>query len=134
MEKIITFTLGDISGDGHREKDTFYVISNVDVSVLRRIYDELVKIHGVDFNEICSNYQESSIPPHIVRKLKSLNIASLKDTKYVDSGEFFELLVNFLKLGLKENETLRCVTPEEFCGYDDVSGKSYNFAYGTFLF
>lgn len=55
------FAIGDWSDDGHGKCDYHYVISNKPVEEVRELHYNIKKITGVDIDNMCSNYRDSTI-------------------------------------------------------------------------
>jgi hypothetical protein len=65
-------SIGDWSGDGHEKKQDFIVKSNVPVEIVREAHWNSFDATGINIEEICSDYEEVTIEPDVVNKLKEL--------------------------------------------------------------
>ena len=75
---IIQFDIGDWSKDGHGMSDSFSIISNLDVTVLRAAHLKFKKLYGVSIEDIC--YDSSRIEESLYTTLYLLDI--LNKSKY----------------------------------------------------
>ena len=75
---IIQFDIGDWSKDGHGMSDSFNIISNLDVTVLRAAHLKFKKLYGVSIEDIC--YDSSRIEESLYTTLYLLNV--LNKDKY----------------------------------------------------
>jgi len=78
MNHTIKIPIGDRSGDGHGIHEDFYYKSNKHVDDLYDIHEESKKIMNIE--EICSDYEEYSIPEVYVKKLVELGFC--KNNEY----------------------------------------------------
>lgn len=83
--------LGDWSSDGHGKSVNKFIESNVKLSVLEKAYKDSVKKTGIDFEEICQNYDDNSLPYDIQIKFIELG-CPLKDILELDEEECQETL------------------------------------------
>lgn len=145
--KCITFTLGDISGDGHNKTETFVAVSNLSSDELRDRYEAVVNKTGIDIRDICCDYEDDVITEEIQKKLENIGIdlnIPYFDWTFVCASDIFDILIQFINLGLKPGEFLKPADYEEFCGsfgpeeymYQGESyirmTKFFRFGYGTF--
>lgn len=145
--KCITFTLGDISGDGHGKTDTFIAFSNLSSDELRERYEAVVNKTGIDIRDICCDYEDDVITEEVKKKLEKIGIdLNLRQfvLTFATSDDIFNILIQFINLGLKPGEFLRSGNYEEFCGsfgpeeymYQGEPHirmtKFFQFGYGTF--
>lgn len=75
---IIQFDIGDWSKDGHGMSDSFNIISNLDVTVLREAHFKFKELYGIDIGNIC--YDSSYIKQSLYTTLYLLN--TLNKDKY----------------------------------------------------
>ena len=75
---IIQFDIGDWSKDGHGMSDSFNIISNLDVNVLREAHFKFKELYGTDIGNIC--YDSSYIEQSLYTTLYLLN--TLNKDKY----------------------------------------------------
>ena len=80
---IIQFDIGDWSKDGHGMSDSFNIISNLDVTVLRAAHLKFKKLYGVSIEDIC--YDSSHIEESLYTTLYLLDI--LNKSKYPSPAE-----------------------------------------------
>ena len=80
---IIQFDIGDWSKDGHGMSDSFTIISNLDVTVLRAAHLKFKKLYGVSIEDIC--YDSSRIEESLYTTLYLLDI--LNKSKYLSPEE-----------------------------------------------
>lgn len=80
---IIQFDIGDWSKDGHGMSDSFNIISNLDVTVLRAAHLKFKKLYGVSIEDIC--YDSSRIEESLYTTLYLLDI--LNKSKYPSPAE-----------------------------------------------
>lgn len=115
MKKIIEFHIGDWSGDGHGQSDTYLVISNKTLQELRELYlaacAELgVRLDGhqtLTFDVPCEDYEDSQFPQELYKYLKGRGVEVPEFALYDDedenspyipeSEEFFDLILAFIK-------------------------------------
>lgn len=75
MEKdkhLFTMHIGDWSDDGHGKQEIFTIESNFPVERVREAHFRIKKYTGVDIEEICSDYDDSSVSDDVVERLKEL--------------------------------------------------------------
>ena len=80
---IIQFDIGDWSKDGHGMSDSFNIISNLDVTILRAAHLKFKKLYGFSIEAIC--YDSSYIGESIYTTLYLLDI--LNKSKYPSPAE-----------------------------------------------
>lgn len=102
--------LGDWSKDGHNQSTKFLVDVNVTPEEIRSAYLAAVERTGITFDhhhkgfQVCTGYEESTIPNHILEKFKDLGmpvddlmgeIDEFEDS--FSEGRFAELWFQFVK-------------------------------------
>ena len=80
---IIQFDIGDWSKDGHGMSDSFSIISNLDVTILREAHLKFKKLYGVSIEAICCD--SSYIKESLYTTLYLLDI--LNKSKYLSPEE-----------------------------------------------
>lgn len=132
--------IGDWSDDGHGKCDYYYIKSNKSVEEVRETHFQLLEKTGIDIEEICSEYEDSSIRLELFKSLVELGINIDKfDLPYKGnvgiSSENMCYLWTFLLM--KTDETLRLEIEDEpemlpFYGYDDKKRHIGYVGYGCF--
>lgn len=74
MTHIIRFPIGDWSDDGHGKCEYFMVKSNMSVESLRELHFKAPEVIGFDIGKMCSEYEESTLDPDIIKKLIAIGI------------------------------------------------------------
>ncbi len=70
MKNIVSLLLGDISGDGHNQRDTTVIFSNLTANEIKNAYSKGEKLLGFKFvSQVCSEYEDNSIPTELINKL-----------------------------------------------------------------
>ena len=99
--------LGDWSGDGHNITETYIVEISCTNEELQEFYRNAVKKSGIQFENICEEYEDAVISGEIISTLTKLGVKIPEfDCDYEDENDFIaepdnylELLLNFCKLG-----------------------------------
>lgn len=118
MNNIITLVVGDPSGDGHRETDTFTIKTNLSKQELTKAYEKGSKLLGFDFKEhICCEYEDSILPEEELNILlgKDLILKDIVDDYFLqkyknsgilnlDSDSYTNIFLFIVKLGNSEFE------------------------------
>lgn len=88
---VIDLILGDYSGDGHCEKETITIRSNIDAKALKKAYISGVKKTGVDWaKEVAEEYDDASVSVKIVNKLSKFGfkIEDVSEDKELEDGKY----------------------------------------------
>lgn len=73
----ITLTVGDWSHDGHSKTEVVTVRCNIDKKNLEKAYKNGTKKVGFNLTEnVCADYEDMSVTPEIIKKLKDAGINS----------------------------------------------------------
>lgn len=132
--------IGDWSDDGHGKCDYYCIKSNKPVEYVRDIHFQILEKTGIDIEEICSEYEDSSISVEQFNELLKLGIEEERfDHPYKGnigvSSENMCYLWTFLLM--KSDETLNLEieeTPEmlPFYGFDQKERHIGFVGYGCF--
>jgi len=104
-------TLGDWSNDGHGKKDNFIYQSDSSIEEIREAYKKGAEITGIDLSEICSEYEDTSVPEKCLEYFPFI-----EDIKYVSPEEFLQMIINTIYLG-NPNIKIEMMKIENFNGY-----------------
>jgi hypothetical protein len=116
----VNFVLGDYHGDGHGKYSENPFISNFSMDEISKAYEKSVEQTGIDFEFICSNYEEYEITPELIEQFlqHGLDLKTIipqafpsADNPYPDYDEetgklsmnkdyFLLVLIEFIKLNL----------------------------------
>lgn len=104
---LIKLIVGDWSGDGHRQCDTFVIESEFSPEKINKAYGKATKILGFDLiEEVCAEYEESTLDPEVMAKMRCNGIdpddyAETYDNKTViwESCRYADLYLRIVKLG-----------------------------------
>lgn len=77
---LVSFPIGDPSGDGHGKYDIFTVESNKTVQELASIHEKCSQVLGFNIEDICCDYEEYSIAPSILAKLLEVSLIGDDDS------------------------------------------------------
>ncbi|WCO82102.1 hypothetical protein vBPpSSYP_120 [Pseudomonas phage vB_PpS_SYP] len=96
--------IGDWSDDGHGKCKYFTCISNGEIEDVRHAFFALNRILGFDFDDMCSEYEDSKFKEHEIDALYKHNLIDADDAEYFADGngveveQFVEILVKGLNL------------------------------------
>lgn len=65
-------SIGDWSDDGHGKHEDFIIESNHPVDVVREAHFRIKEVTGIDIEDFCCDYEDSSVPKEIENKLKDM--------------------------------------------------------------
>jgi len=153
MQKI-AIDIGDWSDDGHGQNEKFVFNINKTIEEVVQWYKDSCKLTWIQFNHnenytwiewydvfdtetnICTDYQDSSISEKAMAILKSYWIQASEeepDTWYVSIEEFPILILNFIKLSIKDLEWEEAsYKRSEWVFSINADGLSEHFGYGLF--
>jgi len=69
---LFNLTIGDASRDGHEKTESFILRTNVTQVQLADIYQRLVNVYNIDFNNICKNYEDNKPPTALLQVAKQI--------------------------------------------------------------
>ena len=108
----ITIVVGDWSGDGHSQSDTYVVESNLDKPSIERAYRIATRQLGFDLiKDVCEAYEENKIAEEVYEKLveNGINIDGLAKEDELDCDYYgmtpdiwLKLYLDVVKLGNPE--------------------------------
>jgi len=129
MMNKVRLTIGDWSGDGHEQSESFVYEVNKSVEEIRQAYKDSCKLTGVQFNHnqnysglpehnkyrtdlhVCTEYESGSMSIAAYKKLKSFGLDaynySIEEVEeeeecVFDADNFAELIMEFIKLSLPD--------------------------------
>ncbi|WPS85274.1 hypothetical protein SMD22_01215 (plasmid) [Brevibacillus halotolerans] len=136
--------IGDWSQDGHSQCDYYLIQSNKSVEEVREIHFSVPDKTGVNIEEICSDYEESSVDSETMEKIIELGFyRNLKQDSYEEGKETNFSSEDMCKLWIfllmKADPTLQLEISKDykmemlpFFGFDE-KGRHIGFVgYGTF--
>lgn len=138
------FELGDPSADGHGISEKIFVESNVELDILEKAYEDSCKKTGINFKDICSDYEDNTLPYEVQRKFIELGcpmkeifewddeeaeeiLESEEDDIYLDEEPFVKLLMWFIGLSIPDGLGFKWKIVE-----DTVPRFSKSFGYGLY--
>ncbi len=117
----ITFSLGDVSGDGHEKSAEYIFATSHDKIALEAAYEDTVKKTGLDLGDICRKFEDNNldIKTQNILTQHGVDLSFIEDTQYADAPsdisvsatEFAELMLRFIKISLPSLE-FTAVEPE----------------------
>lgn len=116
---MINLVVGDWSRDGHSMSETVTILSNLDKESVEEAYKLGTLKVGFDLTEeVCSDYEDMSVPDDVIRKLKAVGInpdAFIEQdgdqwSFHYDYEAFARLWLRIAELG---NSTLRYETTDD---------------------
>lgn len=113
MEKLVEFTIGDWSRDGHNQFDVFFFKSSLDVEGLRAAYLVAVEKTGIDLRKILNQFNEDDIEEGVIDELSAIGVLVEGDGKSVMASEFIQMLIAFIRIGDPDVQ-LEHLVPETF--------------------
>lgn len=107
MKHQIELILGDWSGDGHSQTESFHILSNLNSREIYKAFQAGVKILGFDITDFCSDYEDTEISVEFFSALatKGMDVSgyyiTLDNTSTVnlDSNNYFSIYLFTIKLG-----------------------------------
>lgn len=133
--------LGDWSQDGHNIVQCILIEANYSVKELKKAYFNSCKLTGVNFEIICSDYEDNKLREHEYKKFieykcpfKDLGIDnSNEDEIDLDEDSYIKLLMWFIGLSIKDLQWKRVDddTPN-FNGYWSKEGPT-SLGYGLYV-
>ena len=141
--------IGDDSGDGHGEHDSFIIESNISVDSLRTAYKKSCKLLGIQFNinsdftdlgigwkhpeysdrRLLCDYQENTISDLAGSILKKHGI-DVESYNFTDPESLVHLIMDFIKLAVRNLEYR--IVPEEDIEVFNTKGLNVQFGYGIY--
>ena len=74
MDNIYSYTIGDLSADGHGRTSEVYFRSNKTKRELLEIESKITSVFGIRYDdEVASEYEDNSVPEKLIKKMKELN-------------------------------------------------------------
>ena len=97
---VFRLMLGDWSGDGHGIDTTYRIQSNKPIEEVRAAYFSALEQTGLDLTEeVCAEYEDNVITEEMVSRLKGLGLPVPADREWVQTDEFVDLVLAYIKLG-----------------------------------
>lgn len=140
MEYRFRLPIGDWSDDGHGKCNYYYIKSNKPIEEVREIHFQTKENTGYDIEEICKEYEDSSIDIDLFNELVELGLDVEEfDLPYDDQVMFSpdNMCQLWVLLLMKTDETLKLEIediPEmlSFYGYDEKKRHIGFVGYGCF--
>ena len=140
----IDFTVGDWSGDGHNQKETFLVSSSRSIKELRELHFKAEEYLDFAIGDICADYEQSYIESDQLEQLQALEIVPEdfvnEDLEADDILELWLAILNYvakmenLDIVLFYNpKTTERYPAMHFYGYDEKKRHLGVPGYGVFL-
>lgn len=136
--RVIRFTLGDWSGDGHEDTYPILAISFHDCNEISKAYWTAISNTGFNLhNEVCSDYEERWIEPDDLARLKELGWIPPEDFDERENRLTYDILFNMFVFMVRLGNSDITIEPineeEEFFGSrsnDEDYPRYFNLGYG----
>jgi len=122
---VFRLPIGDWSGDGHGVSTDYRILSNKPVEAVREAYFAAEQRTGLDLTEVCGEYEEREIKPHLLAAIRAAGLPLPEENlDWFGPDEFVELTLAYLRAGDPELE-LEVLPFEEMLmfGGDDPKGR-----------
>lgn len=130
--------IGDWSDDGHGKCEKFLVTSNMPIEQVREAHYRIQETTGINIEEVCSEYQEDTLPAETVKTLCDLGF-TFPDGEHTGETKVFtdDMVRIWIFLLQKSCPGLSLeVTPEPemlpFYGFDNKHRHIRPVGYGLF--
>lgn len=107
LNHTVSLTTGDWSHDGHGICNSHIFVSNFSASDIGRFMDAACKLHNLDFDSQCEEYEDSALSDEFIEQaLVSFTgqpdalslISRARDAEYIDDQEFAQLYLFIARL------------------------------------
>ena len=92
MDNVIELIIGDASGDGHDKRTTVAIKSNLTKEQIVNALSVGEKALGFKLRDVCSEYEDSTIPEDVWEKLKAAGFLEAMDWDDWEDKESYSYL------------------------------------------
>lgn len=111
LNHMIEIEVGDYSKDGHNQSDIVYIKSNYSGEEIDKGFERLNKKTGIDFQNICDDYEDSEIHEEDLEKFVKHGLLTQEEIdEYKEDDEYH--IDDARDLALFALDTLRKFDPE----------------------
>lgn len=134
MDYKFRMSIGDWSNDGHGKHEDYIVMSNHPVERVREAHFRIKEVTGIDIENLCSDYEDSTIPSEVEDRLLVMGFEfECEGCTYAEEFAYlWKFLLQKADPGLKLKFSDDDIPTLHFYGFDEKRRHIGHVGYGLF--